>query len=249
MPEANVDHIYDYDPQYLADILNSVKTIAMVGASAKWLSYNASLEDLGNPAGFSSLGNGWGFDAGAHVLLFKKLHLAASVTNIGKMTYTGNVYEVEDTLMVNFSSDGMEDMNITNSVPQMLQESGLLKVKGKESYTVALPGTFRMGASIELGKIAHIGMDMVAPFNAVPGSFNGFAWGLGGDLKLAKGAITIMTGVTGGGGYDVQVPVGINFALKGGAYEFGFASRDAVTFFKDNSPTLSMAMGFARVRF
>lgn len=34
MPEANVDRIYDYDPQYLADILSSVNTIAMVGASA-----------------------------------------------------------------------------------------------------------------------------------------------------------------------------------------------------------------------
>ena len=34
MPEADIDRIYDYDPKYLADILNSVKTIAMVGASA-----------------------------------------------------------------------------------------------------------------------------------------------------------------------------------------------------------------------
>lgn len=34
MPEADIDHIYDYDPAYLADILASVKTIAMVGASA-----------------------------------------------------------------------------------------------------------------------------------------------------------------------------------------------------------------------
>ncbi len=34
MPEADIEHIYDYDPQYLADILKSVKTIAMVGASA-----------------------------------------------------------------------------------------------------------------------------------------------------------------------------------------------------------------------
>ncbi|MCH2078421.1 MAG: CoA-binding protein [Rhodobacteraceae bacterium] len=34
MPEADVDRIYEYDPQYLADILKSVKTIAMVGASA-----------------------------------------------------------------------------------------------------------------------------------------------------------------------------------------------------------------------
>ena len=34
MPEAEIDRIYDYDPKYLTDILKSVKTIAMVGASA-----------------------------------------------------------------------------------------------------------------------------------------------------------------------------------------------------------------------
>ena len=33
MPVADIDRIYDYDPLYLADILKSVKTIAMVGAS------------------------------------------------------------------------------------------------------------------------------------------------------------------------------------------------------------------------
>ncbi|MBL6839733.1 MAG: CoA-binding protein [Rhodobacteraceae bacterium] len=33
MTEAEIDRIYDYDPSYLADILKSVKTIAMVGAS------------------------------------------------------------------------------------------------------------------------------------------------------------------------------------------------------------------------
>ena len=34
MPEAEIDRRYDYDPKYLAEILDSVKTIAMVGASA-----------------------------------------------------------------------------------------------------------------------------------------------------------------------------------------------------------------------
>ena len=34
MPDAAVDHIYDYSQTYLADILKSVKTIAMVGASS-----------------------------------------------------------------------------------------------------------------------------------------------------------------------------------------------------------------------
>ncbi|WP_419908291.1 CoA-binding protein [Hoeflea sp.] len=33
MPDADIDRKYDYSPEYLADILKSVKTIAMVGAS------------------------------------------------------------------------------------------------------------------------------------------------------------------------------------------------------------------------
>lgn len=33
MPEADIDRLYDYPPEFLADILRSVKTIAMVGAS------------------------------------------------------------------------------------------------------------------------------------------------------------------------------------------------------------------------
>lgn len=34
MPGTAMDELYDYDPTYLADILKSVKSIAMVGASA-----------------------------------------------------------------------------------------------------------------------------------------------------------------------------------------------------------------------
>jgi len=241
------------------DLSSENGDLRMVSAMSPGFDINYGVAALTNPSAIaqssaqnflkSSVGQGWGFDVGTHVLLFKKLHLAASVTNIGQMTYTGNVYEAEDTLVVNFSNAGLADINISNSVPDMLEESGLLKIKGKESFTVALPGALRLGGSLELGKIAHIGLDLVAPFNDVPGSFNGFSWGLGGDLKLAKGMVTLMSGVTGGGGYATQIPVGINFAFGGGAYELGIASRDAVTFFKDNAPTLSMAMGFARMRF
>jgi predicted CoA-binding protein len=33
MPDADIDRLYDYPPEYLAEILRSVKTIALVGAS------------------------------------------------------------------------------------------------------------------------------------------------------------------------------------------------------------------------
>jgi len=33
MSKADIDHLYEYEPEFLAEILRSVKTIAMVGAS------------------------------------------------------------------------------------------------------------------------------------------------------------------------------------------------------------------------
>lgn len=197
----------------------------------------------------SSVGTGYGLDFGANMTFFNKLHIAASVTNIGSMTYTGNVFSAVDTLVVSYSREGLEDMNIANSVPEMLESTGLFTLQNEQEYKVSLPGTLRFGASLELGKVAHIGAEIVAPFNDVPGSINGFAYGLGGDIKLAQGKVILMAGVTGGGGYDTQLPLGINFCFGEGAYEVGIASRDAVTFFVQNSPTISAAFGFARVRF
>lgn len=197
----------------------------------------------------SSVGQGWGVDLGLNATLFNKLHLAASVTNIGSMTYTGNVYSLTDTLVVSYSSDGMESMDISQSIPEMLDSTGLFTLKKEQEYKIALPGTLRFGASIELGKFAHLGAEIVAPFNNVPGSINGFAYGIGGDIKLAGGKIILMAGLTGGGNYSTQVPLGINFCFGEGAYEVGIASRDAVTFFSKNSPTISAAFGFARFRF
>ena len=240
------------------DLKSENGQLSMISAMSPGFDINYGMAALTNPSAMtgsaqdffkSPVGNGWGIDVGAHVLLFKKLHIATSVTNIGQMTYTGNVYEGTDTLLVDYSGAGLQDMNITNSVPDLIEDSGLIRMKGKESYTIQLPGTFRLGGSLDIGKIARVGIDMVAPFNNVPGSFNGFSWGIGGDLFLLDRKINLMTGFTGGGGYDNQIPVGINIVLGGGAYEFGIASRDAITFFSENKPTLSTAMGFARVRF
>jgi predicted CoA-binding protein len=43
MPDADIDRRYDYAPEYLAEILRSVKTIAMVGASADETKFSYSV--------------------------------------------------------------------------------------------------------------------------------------------------------------------------------------------------------------
>ena len=213
------------------------------------LSNPSTLAQTGKEFFKSPVGTGYGFDLGVNLTLFNKIHLAASVANLGSMTYTGNVYRVIDTLVVEYNQDGLDDINITGAPAELLEDAGLLAIEGQSDRTVSLPGQLRFGASFELGEFVQVGGELIAPFNDVPGNVAEFAYGLGGDVKMFGGKVVIMAGLTGGGGYDAQMPIGVNFVMGNGTYECGIASRDAITFFTQNSPTLSTAFGFARVRF
>jgi hypothetical protein len=59
----------------------------------------------------------------------------------------------------------------------------------------------------------------------------------------------LSAGYFGGGIYKSNIPVGIKFVLKNGAYEFGVSSYDALSFFMNSSNSFSAAMGVARFRF
>lgn len=240
------------------DLSADADGIKMYSAMSPGFDLNYGLAALSNPSTIPStgatffkspVGTGYGLDVGVNATLFNKLHVAASITNVGEMKYTGNLYTVTDTLVVSYSQKGLQELDFSAAPRELLEENGLLKIQGASERKVNLPGQFRMGASIELGKIVHIGTELVAPFNDVPGNIEDFAFGIGGDLKLFKGKVILMTGVTGGGGYDTQLPVGVNIVLRDGSYELGVASRDAITFFTENKPTLSTAFGFARFRF
>ncbi|MGZ3866248.1 MAG: hypothetical protein ACXVNR_07460, partial [Bacteroidia bacterium] len=106
------------------------------------------------------------------------------------------------------------------------------------------------GARIQLGKYADLGCDFVIPTtsNNVPGTLNNPLIGVGGDLYPVQW-LRIQAGFITGGNYSNQVPVGISFVAPGGVYEAGIASRDAITFFTQHGPTLSLSTGFIRMRF
>jgi hypothetical protein len=196
-----------------------------------------------------AVGNGYGIDLSASAILFSKLRIAAAVNNIGSVTYKRNVYSVKDTLFGDFSLSGLDEANITQSVNQMLRDGGILTLEGQEKYTLANAADFRLGASLNLFKILNVGFDMVAPFNNEnPGSLQNAIFSFGGDVRPVKWLV-LNAGFYGGGIYKSNIPVGVTFVLKDGAYECGIASRDALTFFTKNSNSVSTAFGFARFRF
>ena len=195
------------------------------------------------------VGTGYGVDVSASVKMFGMFTIAASVNNLGAVKYKRNVYSVRDTLVSNMSLSGLDDVNITNSLSPMFEEGGFLSLEGKESYTVKNAANFRLGASLDLGKFASLGFDLVAPFDSgIPGSIVNPIYSVGMDLNVVKW-LTLSAGYFGGGIYKDNIPVGINFVFGDGTYEFGISSRDAITFFLNDSNSISTAFGFARVRF
>lgn len=209
-----------------------------------------------NPSNFTKtgfipkpVGTGYGIDLSVSVKIMGMIKLSAAVNNIGSVNYTRNVYTINDTLVTNMTLSGLSDYNITNSVEPLLQEGGLFTLVGEQKHNVKNAANFRLGGSIDFGKMISLGVDVVAPFNNDnPGSLANAVIAVGGDFKPVKW-LALSAGYLGGGVYKHNIPMGINFILGGGTYEFGISSRDALSFFLDSSNSISTAFGFARVRF
>ncbi|MEY3238014.1 MAG: hypothetical protein RI883_2115, partial [Bacteroidota bacterium] len=105
-----------------------------------------------NPSNFTErgkllpkvVGTGYGIDLSASMILFNKLKIAAAVNNIGSVTYTRNVYKVNDTLLTSVSINGLSDYNVSQSVNQLLNSGGLFSLVGQEKYVLKNASDFRL---------------------------------------------------------------------------------------------------------
>lgn len=196
-----------------------------------------------------AVGSGFGIDLSGSAIFWDKLKVALAINNIGAVTYTQNVYSVKDTLIGNVSLQSLKDYNLTKSIHQLLSKGGLLTLVGKEKYTLMNAATFRFGSSFHIKQKFGIGFDLVAPFNSDnPGSIKNAVISFGGDIRILPW-LQLSCGYFGGGIYKNNMPVGVNFILRDGGYEFGISSRDALSLFQNDGHSISFAMGFARVRF
>lgn len=195
------------------------------------------------------VGTGYGLDFAVSAKLLGFLKVGAAVNNIGKVTYTRNVYTVKDSIVGQMSLNGLSNYNMTNSLDQLLEDGGILSLEGIDKREINNAANFRLGASIDFGKIASVGLDFVGPFDSNnPGSLANGVISIGGEVRPLKW-LSLSAGYLGGGIYKHNIPVGVNFIFGGGTYECGISSRDMLTFFLDNSNSVSTAFGFARVRF
>ncbi|MCB9197350.1 MAG: hypothetical protein H6600_02755 [Flavobacteriales bacterium] len=195
------------------------------------------------------VGRGFGMDLGLDFLIKNKLKIALAITNIGSMSWTGNVYSMKDTLVVNTNSEGLNNYNVLQTFTNLSGEDGMFQWEGERELVQKMNINFRFGSSLLIGEIAQVGIDIIMPVNhESPASLEKAIIGFGGDIKPIPW-LRLSAGFMTGGNYDFSIPLGLTVVTNNGTWEAGIASRDAITFFTQNGPTLSLSTGFMRFRF
>lgn len=200
------------------------------------------------------VGGGYGFDFGLTAVIKQNLYIGAALTNVGQITWDGNVYQANDGRLAQFQGAGLDNYNIFGASQGAFQFGGdqsPLSWEGTDKITEALPSTFRVGASYEFFRTLHIGVDIVTPTNNGAGNLTKPLVAIGGDFRPNK-LFKISTGFNAGGnnGGVINFPVGITYLARRGFYEAGIATRDITTYFANigEGSTFSFALGFLRVK-
>lgn len=213
---------------------------------------SSSSANFGSAPFLTPVGNGMGLDLGVNVLLNSKIHLGAAVNNIGSMKWTGEAYTVKDTLFTEIESGGFESYNYPSEFADIVSDGDLFEFEAKDELIVKMATNFRFGASIDfIENKLHIGADILVPLNDAPGNFEQPIFGLGGDFRVMNW-LEVETGFNFGGNTQkrLNMPIGLTFHVgQSGTWEAGIASRDIITWLRENGPNVSMAMGLLRFRF
>ena len=210
-----------------------------------------------SPLSFSSVGGffpdpvgyGYGLDFSASAILFKKFRVAAAVNNIGSVTYKQKVYAGKSSSTETLFVDGLDPNNFENDIRELINGTQLVEFVEEREFTIPNAAVVRIGGSFTPIKQASFGLEFIAPYskkNAFALEKPIFAAGI--ELKPLRW-LTLTSGYFGGGVYDGQIPLGVNFVLRGGKYEIGISSRDMLQFVDGGADNVSTAFGVARVRF
>ena len=197
---------------------------------------------------FNTVGHGFAFDMGTAIKIKNKFTVAASVTDVGSITWAKNTLIVIDTTMphLDTSQVGLSSFD-ANSIAGFLYNSltSMVHYSDAGAYTTVLPTRLRLGTGLKLGKKVLIGCDAVMPISENKGDLQNAFFALGGEVNL-WGTAKFSTGISGNQNYGFSVPVGFTLGTLG-ITEFYVATNDIITFIsKSKNPQLSFCMAVFR---
>lgn len=207
-------------------------------------------------SGLKTVGNGFGFDIGTTLEIKQKLLVGLAVNNIGYIKWKKNVYEGWDGSVWRIDTPGINNYNIfeegqlinTDNGPPPLDTT----IVGISDLKLNLPLHFRGGISYTFNEYVEAGLDTYFPLGEkVPGSFEAPIYSIGARTNPAEW-VQLSIGIVSGGKFGTNVPFGATFypiRNEKNTWEIGIATRDMLTFFKQDNPTVSYAFGFLRFSF
>ncbi len=189
-------------PTYVQTVAGPVLQSEPIAGSVNFLQYSSGVnfdsasnasEFLGKPAG-----RGLGIDLGVSAEVFPALRIGASLTDIGKMTWTENTKAID-------GSGGFTISDITN------QDSVKNAFKGEKhdttSFKTSLPTALHIGGALQVDKapfVTHfpgqllVAADLNFGFNNEPGNTTIPRFSIGTEYRPVE-AFPIRTGITIGG--------------------------------------------------
>lgn len=203
--------------------------------------------------GLKTAGMGFGFDIGVSFEIYKKTRVALALNDVGSIKWDGNVYEGENVPIREIATPGINNYNIFSESGGIIADNtNLGKWEGKSSKSVTLPMHLRFGASHQPIEQLSFGAEFIMPFDSdIPGAYVDPFYAAGTQYMPAKW-FQFSAGFTYGGGYGFNIPLGLTFKPVNNdnvCWEAGFASRDILTWFKQEDPVVSIVFGFLRFSF
>jgi len=236
-----------------ADISFNADTISGFAAFSKLFNIDyANFTDPGvSLAGrFTPVGKGMGFDLGTTVSLGQKFFAAFSVTDIGSIKYTGNLVTINDAVkdsLINFF--GINIATIFSDLDTLFNAKGFFHYLPAGEQKVNLPTQMRIGAAMHLTKQIDIGVDLIQPFNDVPGTIGKTSFAGLFNFSPSKN-FKLSTGFVGGGISDFNIPVGISFSLvPDQLWQMSIGTGDIISWVKQNRPTISISLSLLRFHY
>jgi len=192
------------------------------------------------------VGTGWGLDLGVTVEI-GRWSFSASVVDMGKFTFNGNVFNARDTILNGLSSSGFDSYNIFNEAQKITGDGEFFSWEGLQTASTELPTRFKAGISYFYDYRWRFGIDVAGSVNKAAGSIAEPVVSGGVDFRVTPWC-TLSMGLGGGSNMGVFVPLSALFSAFDGFWEMGFTSRDLVTYLISKQPVVSLAVGFMRFR-
>jgi hypothetical protein len=200
-----------------------------------------------NGSGLQPVGRGHGYDLGVAAEIGKIVRVGASLTDMGSMTWTGNVVTAADQRLQPTSAPGIESYDVLKEIVRQFDtdQNNLFTYDAQQERKADLPAKLRLGAGVRISSLLEAGVDFTAPLNNVAGNLTSPFLGLGVDFKPTRW-LRLSSGVSGGAGFGTNLPLGITLVTP--VWEAGVSSRDVFGFTSEKSPYYSMALGFLRFK-